>query len=105
MEKKITKSSLHLTGIPLNNKDNSNLLSITSIFMSLPNIHDGMLIFSTTPKYTLQKNRPVPTLFENAAIGNPIVAAQNRRLTNHCNRRPIAAFFKNAGIGSSKALG
>ena len=41
LEKKITKSSLHLTVIPLNNKDNNNLVSIISIFMSLPNIHDG----------------------------------------------------------------
>nr|XP_023892888.1 uncharacterized protein LOC112004883 [Quercus suber] len=71
----------------------------------------------------LQKNRPVPAfffpaffqtatidklvpaLFENAGIGNPIAAAQNRRFIKRCNRRPIEAFFKNAGIGSPKALG
>ena len=46
----------------------------------------------------------VPVLFENAGIGNPIMAAQNWHFTKHCNRRPIMAFFKNAGIGSSKAL-
>ena len=69
-------------------------------------------------KLALQKNRPilaflqttiidkpVPALFENAGIGNPITAAQNRRFTKHYNKRPIAAFFKNAGIGSPKALG
>ena len=67
-------------------------------------------------KLALQKNRPilaflqtavidklVLALFENAGIGNPM-AAQNQRFTKHCNRRPIMAFFKNAGIGSSKAL-
>ena len=47
----------------------------------------------------------VPALFENVGIGNPIMAAQNWRFTKHCNRRPIMAFFKNAGIGSPKALG
>ena len=47
----------------------------------------------------------VPVLFENARIGNPIMAAQNRYFTNCCNRRSIAAFFKNAGIGSPKTLG
>ena len=46
----------------------------------------------------------VPALFESAGIGNPIMAAQNWHFTKHCNRRPIMAFFKNAGIGSPKAL-
>ena len=68
--------------------------------------------------HSLQKNRlvpaflqtavidkPVPALFENAGIGNPITATQNRRFTKRCNRRPIVAFFKNVGIGSPKALG
>ena len=47
----------------------------------------------------------VPMLFENVGIGNPITATQNRRFSKRCNRRPIVAFFKNAGIGSPKALG
>ena len=46
----------------------------------------------------------VPTLFENAGIGNLITAAQNQCFTKCCNMRPIAAFFKNASIGSPKAL-
>ena len=50
-------------------------------------------------------DKPVPALFENTGIGNPITAAQNRRFTKRCNKSPIAAFFKNAGIGSPKALG
>ena len=47
----------------------------------------------------------VPALFENTGIGNPITAAENRRFIKRCNKRPIAAFLKNAGIGSPKALG
>ena len=64
---------------------------------------------------TLQKNRHVPvffsrllktividklvlTLFETASM------TQIRRFTNRCNRRPIAAVFKNAGIGSPITL-
>ena len=45
-------------------------------------------------------DKPVPILFESADIGNPITAAQNRRFKNRCNKRLIAAVFKNAGIGS-----
>ena len=41
----------------------------------------------------------VPALFENAGIGDPITAAQNQRFIKRCNRRLIAAFLKNAGIG------
>ena len=50
-------------------------------------------------------DKSVPALFQNAGIGNPIMAAQNQRFIKRCNRRPIAAFFKNAGIGSPKTLG
>ena len=48
---------------------------------------------------------PVLAFFENAGIGNPIIAAQNQRFKKRCNRRPITAFFKNAGIGGPKVLG
>ena len=48
--------------------------------------------------------KPVPTLFEIASIGNPITAAQNWRFTNHCNMRPITAVFKNTSIGNHIAL-
>ena len=50
-------------------------------------------------------DKSVPTLFENAGIGNPIMAAQNQRFIKRYNRRPIAAFFKNTDIGSPKMLG
>ena len=50
-------------------------------------------------------DKPVPALFENTGIGNPITAVENRRFIKRCNKRPIAAFLKNAGIGSPKALG
>ena len=43
--------------------------------------------------------KPIPTLFETVGIGNPIMAAQNRRFINHCNRRPIAVVSKYVGIG------
>ena len=35
----------------------------------------------------------------------PKLTTKKRRFTKRCHRRPIAAFFKNAGIGSPKALG
>ena len=50
-------------------------------------------------------DKPVPALFENASIRNPITMAQNQRFTKRCHRRPIAAFFKNAGTKSPKVLG
>ena len=62
---------------------------------------------------SLRKNHPIPTflktavikklvpaLFETDDIGNPITVAQNQRFINRCNRRPIEAISKNAGIGS-----
>ena len=50
-------------------------------------------------------DKPVPAFFENAVIGNPITAVQNKRFKKRYNRRPITAFLKNAGIGGPKALG
>ena len=38
--------------------------------------------------------KPVPALFETASIGNSIMASQNWRFNNRCNRRPIAAVPK-----------
>ena len=49
-------------------------------------------------------DKPISALFEIASIGNAITATQNRRFTDRCNRRPIAAVFKNTGIGSPIAL-
>jgi len=62
-------------------------------------------VFFPTFLQTAVIDNSVPALFENVGIGNPITATQNRHFTKRCNRRPIAAFFKNAGIGSPKALG
>ena len=47
-------------------------------------------------------DKPIPALFEIAIIGNAFTVTQDRRFTNRCNRRPIAAVFKNTGIGSFK---
>ena len=49
-------------------------------------------------------DKHISALFEIASIGNAITVTQDRRFTNHWNRRPIAAVFKNTGIGSSIAL-
>ena len=56
--------------------------------------------FSQTLLKTAVIDKPIPALFESTGIGNPITAAQNRRFKNRCNKRLIAAVFKNAGIGS-----
>jgi len=54
---------------------------------------------------TVVIDKLVPALFENASIRNPITVAQNQRFTKCCHRRPIAAFFKNAGTRSPKVPG
>jgi len=72
---------------------------VTTKKPSCPNIF--FLVFLQTAVI----DKLVLALFENARIGNLIMAAQNRCFTNRWNRRSIAAFFKNVSIGSPKALG